>query len=1051
MRLLKKVCACALSVVLATTTIQFVGPSRLNIEAASAGIANSDFLKANGRDLKNNFGKGAVVTLRGVNAGSVSVQEPWMTNTANSQSVNAQIDIINTLTRRFGSETAKNMLRTYRDNYWVESDFDKVADMGMNCIRLPLWYRDFVDENNNWYSDAFAYVDWFVKKASERGIYVIIDMHGAYGSQNGSDHSGIDGGNAKEAASKFFFGNEAAANQERYYQMWERIAEHFRGNPAVAGYDLLNEPYCTYRYSSSYSEEYLHNLLWGIYDQAYRRIRAKDSDHVIIMEATWDEWDLPNPNNYGWTNVMYEYHQYEYSNYYNEDNKQITSLQNKINNMKCMGYDVPRYMGEFNLFNNMDAWKTGLQMLNNEGFSWTIWSYKCKTDNDNWGLYKNQANQANLDYDSYDTIMSKWSAASLGSTVANTQLINVVKGYTSGTVKTIDFAGISNGNYSLVCNDKVVCTDAFLNPVYVAANRDVWGSNWETLEIVNNNDGTISFRSGNTGKYVCAVIDEPGNKLVSRSDQIGDWEKFKLVNIQSNQYGIYSCANGNFVKADFGDTECPGVLKAESSSIAGAWEAFYFNRLDTQQQTTQQPQTEPQTQPQTQPQSDIPNGFTKAPQEQWITSGNYGVYFGTWNGTAEGAYKEGNPYQIYVSKANKGATWLIQGRYEQQVTSGHTYKVTAKITTDKNASIGIKEDLSNESSGQVYTNLTANVQATLTGTYTVTQDRIRVMFELGQGVDDGTTIRFDSVEIKDITEEQTTVEQPTTEATTHQNENPEVINWDNIAYVIDGAGEGIYANQYKFYSNASKVSAVNIQKPGFATAAGIYVTVPAGIGSCSLPSGTYDIQGAGIIIHVDALAYGVTTFTITDAMGTYACAVNRTQTEPQTEPHKEPQVSISGYQLNYVSEGFRTSYRITNSDETVEEIGLIYGRADWCEDEEMVVKSDNSKVYSFAATEKGHIYSGVDENGDSYDSYNMTMLYGNCKKEFFSGAFMIRAYIKLTNGEYIYSEIEKISIYDVAEYIYANLLSQNEVMHNYLYDRIISRVNNDYEPKIYQM
>ena len=39
-------------------------------------------------------------------------------------------------------------------------------------------------------SNAFDRLDWFVQNCSQRGMYVILDMHGAFGSQNGMDHSG---------------------------------------------------------------------------------------------------------------------------------------------------------------------------------------------------------------------------------------------------------------------------------------------------------------------------------------------------------------------------------------------------------------------------------------------------------------------------------------------------------------------------------------------------------------------------------------------------------------------------------------------------------------------------------------------------------------------------------------------------------------------------------------------------------------------------------------------------------------------------------------------
>ena len=264
---------------------------QMETQVVNAAIESSDFIKANGTVLKNNYGNGDTVYLRGVNAGGYTLQEFWMCPTNYSTNVSDQDDIWRVLTERFGAEAAKTLVDAYEDAYWTEADFDRIANLGMNCIRLPLWYRNFVDANNNWYSDAFERVDWFLQEAGERGIYVIIDMHGAYGSQNGSDHSGVDGGDYKEAASEFFFGANAAANQEKYYQMWEKLAEHFKGNPTVAGYDLLNEPYCTYRYNSSYTEDYLHSLLWGIYRHMIDSCNRPRPSYYY--GSYMDGWDLP--------------------------------------------------------------------------------------------------------------------------------------------------------------------------------------------------------------------------------------------------------------------------------------------------------------------------------------------------------------------------------------------------------------------------------------------------------------------------------------------------------------------------------------------------------------------------------------------------------------------------------------------------------------------------------------------------------------------------------------------------------------------------------------
>ena len=535
-------------------------------------IKYKDFLKANGKVLKNNYGQGDTVYLRGTNAGGYMLQEFWLTPTDYTANVTDQTDLINTLTNRFGSDAAKTLINTYESNYWKESDFDTCASLGINFIRLPIWYRNFVDENNNWYSNAFDRVDWFVEQAGKRGIYVIIDMHGAYGSQNGSDHSGVDGGNDKKGASEFFFGSNAASNQEKYYQMWEKIAEHYNSNPVVAGYDLLNEPYNEYRYNSGYSDDQLHSWLWNIYDNAYKRIRAKDPTHVIIMEATWEPTDLPNPDTYGWENVMYEYHNYLYDDYENANGQQIANMQKRINNINSANYNVPSYMGEFSYFNSPSTWEQGLKLLNDSGLNWTNWTYKCVSTYGNWGLVNQSVSSVNAESDSYDTILAKWS--NVGSGYLNTSLTNVFKKYTPGVISSSEPECMNEGSYYLGCTDNIVtAVNSGNSPL--SANKSSYSSTDDVLEVINNGNGTISLKSKANGKYVCAVIDE-NNQLLARSNNISLWEQFEPVHVTGNQYALRSIANGKYVKADFDDSSDKGQLKAVSDNIGGAWECFNF-------------------------------------------------------------------------------------------------------------------------------------------------------------------------------------------------------------------------------------------------------------------------------------------------------------------------------------------------------------------------------------------------------------------------------------------------------------------------------------------
>ena len=118
----------------------------------------------------------------------------------------------------------------------------------------------------------------------------------------------------------------------------------------------------------------------------------------------------------------------------------------------------------------------------------------------------------------------------------------------------------------------VSCRRTFAPP----PNRDSCGGAWESIQIVTNDDGTVSLRSAANGKYVCVIADEK-NQLVPRSENIGTWEKFIIERINHNEYALYSLANGKYVQANINDG---GKLYADSETVAGAWEAFKITKIE---------------------------------------------------------------------------------------------------------------------------------------------------------------------------------------------------------------------------------------------------------------------------------------------------------------------------------------------------------------------------------------------------------------------------------------------------------------------------------------
>ena len=78
-------------------------------------------------------------------------------------------------------------------SYCTEADFQLIKDSGLNTMRLPMYYRNFMqgaDDALVMREDAFVKLDYFLELAKKYGLKVIIDMHGVVGGQSGFEHSG---------------------------------------------------------------------------------------------------------------------------------------------------------------------------------------------------------------------------------------------------------------------------------------------------------------------------------------------------------------------------------------------------------------------------------------------------------------------------------------------------------------------------------------------------------------------------------------------------------------------------------------------------------------------------------------------------------------------------------------------------------------------------------------------------------------------------------------------------------------------------------------------
>lgn len=371
--------------------------------ALMAGTLDDQFLKAHGNGIQDT--KERPVLLRGVNLGGWLVIEPWMCPVDSSGTIKCEHQLRETLARRFGEATASSLLQTYQDHWITSRDLDKIAGHGMNVIRVPFWYRNLHTEDGQWLEEGLKRLDWVVAEAWKRGIYTILDFHGVPGGQTKGDSTG-----RRRPRADFWHDD---AHLQHTAAIWRKLAARYKGNPAIAAYDLINEP----------ADAPSLGAMWAAYDTLYREIRKVDPDHIITIEGCLNTkvgdkhigwgWDaLPHPELFGWKNMLYQIHHYEWD--WNNADKQLRGVDFHLaewQRNKHLG--VPAYMGEFNLMASEKAWHHALKEFSRSGIHWTFWSYKAThgTGSNSWGLYNpKKKDSPNLLTDSAETIRAKWQA-----------------------------------------------------------------------------------------------------------------------------------------------------------------------------------------------------------------------------------------------------------------------------------------------------------------------------------------------------------------------------------------------------------------------------------------------------------------------------------------------------------------------------------------------------------------------------------------------------------------------------------------------------------------
>lgn len=220
------------------------------------------------------FSDGKTFLPRGINLGNWLVPEGYMWLLGDEHSPRQINDIISQLV---GDTEALNFWNKYRDQYITRDDIRLIRKSGFNSVRIPFDYRLFVRDGTevHYEGPGYALLDRVIGWCREEQVYVILDMHAAPGGQTGYN---ID----NSWGYPFLF--DDPASQEITVELWKRLAERYKNETIVIGYDLLNEPIADF-----YKSDSINAKLEPLYKRITKTVRSVDKNHIIFYGgAQWN-------------------------------------------------------------------------------------------------------------------------------------------------------------------------------------------------------------------------------------------------------------------------------------------------------------------------------------------------------------------------------------------------------------------------------------------------------------------------------------------------------------------------------------------------------------------------------------------------------------------------------------------------------------------------------------------------------------------------------------------------------------------------------------------
>ena len=289
-------------------------------------------------------------------------------------------------------------------HFLTEDDVAFIRSTGANTVRIALNYREFERDDRpfEYLESGFVRLEQALGWCAQHGVYAILDLHAVQGWQNTDWHSDNAGRSTHFWQHPHF--------QDRFVRLWSALAERFRNNPWVAGYNVMNEPVTNAPRGRFGSHAYTPD--WEVLNRVYRRvvtaIREVDPEHLIFLEGDLFSTHFAGLEPPFAENLVYSSHNYtpagfgpgpypgEFQGYLGSFQAQLVRQHWDRERQRGVFFEtegarfaqqhrVPLWVGEFgsvyngpgdDLQSHLRAMDDQIDVFEEFGAHWTTWNYK---------------------------------------------------------------------------------------------------------------------------------------------------------------------------------------------------------------------------------------------------------------------------------------------------------------------------------------------------------------------------------------------------------------------------------------------------------------------------------------------------------------------------------------------------------------------------------------------------------------------------------------------------------------------------------------------------